>query len=253
MNVQTDTTPPAPVTLFGTCLVDQFAPKVGEAVVSVLESFGIRVDYLEDQTCCGQPAFNSGFRSDARAVATRFVELFESTDGDIVCPSGSCAAMVRNYYPILFSEDSEMRARAERVARRVYEFTEYLADVLEADGTTAGIEMRATYHECCHMLRELHIDAQPKRLLSKVPGLDLIELNRSDVCCGFGGAFSVKMSDISTAMLEEKLANIELTGAKTVIASDTGCVMHMQGGLRRKGSDVQVVHIAEVLAGRIGE
>ena len=253
MNVQTDTTPPASVTLFGTCLVDQFAPNVGEAVVSVLESFGIRVDYLADQTCCGQPAFNSGFRSEARAVATRFVELFESTDGDIVCPSGSCAAMVRNYYPVLFSEDSEMRARAEGVARRVYEFTEYLVDVLEVDGTTAGIEMRATYHECCHMLRELHIDAQPKRLLSKVPGLDLIDLNRSDVCCGFGGAFSVKMSDISTAMLEEKLANIELTGAKTVIASDTGCVMHMQGGLRRKGSDVQVVHIAEVLAGRIAE
>ena len=246
-----DASSPKAVSLFGTCLVDQFAPDVGEAVVSVLEAHGIRVEYPEDQTCCGQPAFNSGFRADALEVATRFVDLFEGADGDIVCPSGSCAAMVRNYYPVLFREDREMRVRAERIARRLYEFTEYLVDVLEADGTMAQVDARATYHECCHMLRELHIDEQPNRLLSGVHGLDLVELNRSEVCCGFGGAFSTKMSDISTAMLAEKLSNIESTGADVVIAGDTGCVMHMQGGLRRNGSDIQVVHIAEVLAGRI--
>ena len=251
MTEQTDK-PPASVNLFGTCLVDQFAPNVGEAVVSVLESHGVRVDYLAGQTCCGQPAFNSGFRTDALEVATRFVELFEGTAGDIVCPSGSCAAMVRNYYPVLFKDDRDMRARAERLAQRVYEFTEYLVDVLDVEGTTSRVETRATYHQCCHTLRELHIDEQPKRLLSEVPGLELAELERSDVCCGFGGAFSVKMSDISTAMLEEKLSNIESSGTEVVIAGDTGCIMHMQGGLRRRGSDIQVVHIAEVLAGSIG-
>ena len=251
MTEQTDK-PPASVNLFGTCLVDQFAPNVGEAVVSVLESHGIHVDYLAGQTCCGQPAFNSGFRTDALEVATRFVELFEGTAGDIVCPSGSCAAMVRNYYPVLFKDDRDMRARAERLAQRVYEFTEYLVDVLDVEGTTSRVETRATYHQCCHTLRELHIDEQPKRLLSEVTGLDLAELERSDVCCGFGGAFSVKMSDISTAMLEEKLSNIESSGTEVVIAGDTGCIMHMQGGLRRRGSDIQVVHIAEVLAGSIG-
>lgn len=248
---QSDTAPPVSVSLFATCLVDQFAPEVGEAVVSVLESQGVRVDFPTDQTCCGQPAFNSGFRTDARDVATRFVELFEHTEGDIICPSGSCAAMVRNYYPVLFRDDAELRARAEAVARRVYEFTEYLVDVLGIEATESSFVATATYHQCCHLLRELHVDEQPKRLLSGVPGLQITELNRADVCCGFGGAFSVKMSDISTAMLEEKLDNIESTGARTVIAGDTGCIMHMQGGLRRKGSDVQVVHIAEVLAGSV--
>lgn len=237
--------------LFATCLVDQFAPEVGEAVASVLESHGVSVEFPADQTCCGQPAFNSGFRSDALDVATRFVELFESATGDIVCPSGSCAAMVRNYYPVLFRDDPEMLARAAGVARRVYEFTEYMVDVLGANASETSFAARATYHQCCHLLRELHVDSQPKQLLSEVTGLQLVELHRADVCCGFGGAFSVKMSDISTAMLEEKMANIESSGAGTVIAGDTGCVMHMQGGLRRRGSDVQVVHIAEVLAGNV--
>ena len=236
--------------LVATCLVDQFAPQVGESVVSVLESAGLTVEFVEGQTCCGQPAFNSGFRDDARDVAWRFVELFESVPGDIVCPSGSCTAMVRNYYPVLFRDDRAKAARAAAVAGRVWEFTEYLVDVLGITDLGVKSDAEATYHKCCHLLRELHVESQPERLLSDVSGLEMVELTRADVCCGFGGAFSAKMPDISTAMLEEKIEYIERAGVSTVIAGDTGCIMHMQGGLRRRGSDVQVVHIAEVLAGR---
>lgn len=250
---------PRRVNLFATCLVDQFAPQVGEAVVEVLERLGIEVAYIEGQTCCGQPAFNSGFRADARDVAWRFVELLEATDGPVVCPSGSCAAMVRNYYADLFRDDPERLARAAAVSERVREFTEVVAEVLEREpalldgkleNPLSEAQATATYHKCCHLLRELHVDRQPLELLSRVDGLDLVELERADVCCGFGGAFSVKMSDISTAMLEEKVAYVEKSGADVLVAGDTGCVMHMQGGMRRLGVDVQVVHIAEVLAGR---
>lgn len=235
------------VNLFVTCLVDQFAPQVGESTVNILESLGLQVDFPADQTCCGQPAFNSGFRSDARAVASRFLDIFEQTDGPIVCPSGSCAAMVRNFYPVLFRDDKAELIRAEHVANRVYELTEFIVDVMNKTDLGIVRELEATYHRCCHLLRELHVDEQPVTLLDGVSGLDITPMERDEVCCGFGGAFSVKMSDISTAMLDEKLDNITATGAKTVIAGDTGCIMHMQGGLRRRGSDIQVVHIAEVL------
>lgn len=222
------------------------------AVVAVLDATEIEVNLVEGQTCCGQPAFNSGYRRDASDVAWRFVELFEDVPGDIICPSGSCVAMVRNYYPVLFRDDPEKVERARQVADRVYEFSEYLVNVLgKVELTTASSsDSSATYHKCCHLLRELHVDEQPQRLLEQVNGLELVELERADVCCGFGGAFAVKMSDISTAMMREKISNIKRSGAKTVIAGDTGCIMHLQGGLRREGSDVQVVHLAEILAGR---
>lgn len=243
------------VNLFATCLVDQFAPQVGIAVVYVLDAAGIEVNLVEGQTCCGQPAFNSGFRREARDVAWRFVELFEDVPGDIVCPSGSCVAMVRNYYPVLFVDHPEMVERARRVADRVYEFSEYLVDVLHTVdlGAISSSDKTATYHKCCHLLRELHVDQQPGRLLEQVDGLKLVELERADVCCGFGGAFAVKMSDISSAMMREKISNIEKSLANTVIAGDTGCIMHLQGGLRRAGSNVQVVHLAEVLARRASD
>ena len=250
-NYHTDEPLARRVHLFGTCLVDQFAPQVGVAVASVLESQGIEVELIDDQTCCGQPAFNSGFRRDALDVAWRFVQLLESTEGDVVCPSGSCVAMVRNYYPVLFSDDADKASRAQSVAARVYEFSEYLVDILGKVDLGSSLREVATYHKCCHLLRELHIDHQPEELLANVKGLELTELERADVCCGFGGAFSVKMSEISTAMLEEKIDYVKRSQANTVIAGDTGCIMHMQGGLRRAGIDVQVVHIAEVLAGRM--
>ncbi len=239
---------PERVTLFASCMVDQLAPAVGENTVEVLEYLGVQVDFLDEQTCCGQPAFNSGFRSEALPVARRFVELFEQVEGLIVVPSGSCAAMVRNYYRELFRDDPELVERADRVGERLYEFTEFIDRFFGTDSIKGRLRDRATYHKCCHLLRELGVDRPPQELLDSVEGLEMTPLERADVCCGFGGAFSVKMPDISSAILDEKLDNIEATGANTVIAADTGCVYQMQGGLRRRGSSVQVVHIAKVLA-----
>lgn len=263
---------PTSAKLFVTCLVDQFRPQVGDAVVKVLDSEGVGIDVPREQTCCGQPAFNSGYRKEARKVASRFLDIFDDPDDDgtpIVSPSGSCAAMVRNYYPVLFRDDPAELERAKRVADRLWEFSEFLADGLglpekatseatatpgqrqgipEFSDTVAAGMPTATYHRVCHSLRELGIDRQPNELLEAVNNLELKPLERSEVCCGFGGAFSVKMPDISTAMLDEKLDNIEATGASTLIAGDTGCIMHMEGGLRRRGSDIQVIHIAELLA-----
>ncbi len=278
---------PISATIFVTCLVDQFKPQVGDAVVEVLDSEGVGVDVPQAQTCCGQPAFNSGFRKEARAVASRFLDVFDDPDSDappIVSPSGSCAAMVRNYYSVLFRDDPAELERAKRVADRLWEFTEFLVDGLGLPGgdaarprseltelaprsntpdqrPTSSDEKNAaklpvlppvgTYHRSCHALRELGIDRQPNELLAAMEVAEDIKLNpleRSEVCCGFGGAFSVKMPDISTAMLDEKLDNVEASGASKLIAGDTGCIMHMEGGLRRRGSDVQVLHIAELLA-----
>lgn len=233
--------------LFVTCLVDQFAPNVGMSVVNILESRGIEVHFPPEQTCCGQPAFNSGFRNDARPVASRFLDIFEDTEGPIVCPSGSCVAMVRNFYKDLFRGHPDELARAKRLSERIYEFSEFMVDVLGIEDLGLSTDIDATYHRCCHLLRELHIDEQPTALLENVEGLTVKPMERDEVCCGFGGAFSVKMSDVSTAMLNEKLDNVLATGASTLIAGDTGCIMHMQGGLRRRGADVQVVHIAELL------
>lgn len=256
---------PTSATFFVTCLVDQFKPQVGDAVVEVLQSEGIGTDVPRDQTCCGQPAFNSGFRKEARAVAARFLDVFDDATGDsgpIISPSGSCAAMVRNYYPVLFRDDPAQLERVKRVADRLWEFTEFLADGLGLpESSRAGSDSKGrsdknqsadpatlTYHRCCHSLRELGIDRQPTELLDALSEVEIRPLERSEVCCGFGGAFSVKMPDISTAMLDEKLDNVEATGASRLIAGDTGCIMHMEGGLRRRGSEVQVLHIAELLA-----
>jgi L-lactate dehydrogenase complex protein LldE len=229
-------------------MVDQLAPAVGESTVEVLEHLGVTVQFLDDQTCCGQPAFNSGFRSEALPVATRFIELFERAEGPIVVPSGSCAAMVRNYYSDLFRGDSNMSQRAARVGERLFELTEFVTKFFGTSAISGELNESATYHKCCHLLREIGIDEQPIEMLSNLSGLDMTPLERADVCCGFGGAFSVKMPDISSAILGEKLDFIEATGANTVIAGDTGCVYQMQGGLRRRDSNVKVIHIAEALA-----
>jgi len=243
-----DSPRPERVTLFASCMVDQLATAVGESTVDVLEHLGIEVNFLDDQTCCGQPAFNSGFRSEALPVAKRFIELFEQVSGPIVVPSGSCAAMVRNYYADLFRVDEQMVMRANRVGERLYELSEFISRFFGTDAITGKLTDTATYHKCCHLLREIGVDEEPLEILSNVEGLQMTPLERADVCCGFGGAFSVKMPDISSAILNEKLDNIEANGSNIVIAADTGCVYQMQGGLRRRGSSVQVVHIAEVLA-----
>ncbi|MCH8235899.1 MAG: (Fe-S)-binding protein [Chloroflexi bacterium] len=247
---------PTRVQLFVTCLVDQFRPEVGESVVNVLERLGVRVDFPEGQTCCGQPAFNSGFWEEARGVARHFLDVFDATEGPIVVPSGSCGAMVRNFYGELFEGeppkvDPKDLERVRRVAGRTYEFTEFLVDVLGQDdpktGLAAQLKGTATYHRCCHLERELGVDHQPGDLLKRVQGLEMLPMERAEVCCGFGGTFAVKFSDISTAMLDEKLDNAAATGAATIVAGDTGCIMHMAGGLRRRGSTQQVRHIAEIL------
>lgn len=249
MPENTTATPrPDRVTLFASCMVDQLAPDVGESTVEVLEYLGVTVDFLDDQTCCGQPAFNSGFRSEAYPVAERFIDLFEKVDGPIVVPSGSCAAMVRNYYGDLFRGNAELVDRAKRVGDRLFELTEFVSQFFGTDAISGRRIGAATYHKCCHLLREIGVDEQPIEMLTNIDGLEFSPLERADVCCGFGGAFSVKMPDISSAILDEKLDFIEANGASTVVAADTGCVYQMQGGLRRRGSEVQVVHIAQMLA-----
>lgn len=223
-------------------------------MVDVLEKRGVKLAVPQDQTCCGQPAFNSGYRAEAREVASRFLDIFDDQSGNpapIVAPSGSCAAMVRNYYPILFRDNPAQLERVKRVADRLWEFSEFIVDGLGE--SSLGVDAKnadstATYHRCCHALRELGIDRQPTALLESVDGLEMKPMDRSEVCCGFGGAFSVKMPEISTAMLNEKLDNVQKTGASHLIAGDTGCIMHMEGGLRRRNSSVQVLHIAELLA-----
>ena len=244
----TSTTRPDRVTLFASCMVDQLAPDVGESTVEILEYLGVTVDFLDNQTCCGQPAFNSGFRSEAYPVAERFVDLFEKVDGPIVVPSGSCAAMVRNYYVDLFRDNIELVDRAKQVGERLFELTEFITLFFGKHAISGKREGAVTYHKCCHLLREIGVNEQPVDLLKNIDGLKFSPLERADVCCGFGGAFSVKMPDISSAILNEKLDFIEANGSSTVIAADTGCIYQMQGGLRRRESNIQVVHIAQVLA-----
>ena len=237
---------PKRVSLFATCLVDQFYPEVGESVVNVLERLGVEVDVPAKQTCCGQPAYNSGYWEDARAVAARFLDVFEG-DGPIVVPSGSCGAMVKHHYAALFRDDPVQLERSSELGKRLYEFSELLVDVLGCSDAMGQNSGDISYHACCHLLRELGIDEQPRALLNGVEGPEFKPLERADVCCGFGGTFAVKMPDISTAMLDEKLDNVEATGAKTLVAGDAGCIMHMAGGLRRRGSPVRVAHLAQYL------
>lgn len=231
---------------FVTCLVDQFFPQAGEASVRLLEQAGCQVDFPAEQTCCGQPAFNMGYRQEARRLARRFIEIFEPYD-EVVAPSGSCVAMVRVYFPELFAGEAEWHERAHKLARRVYELSEYLVmQGFDASGST--FRGTVTYHESCHLTRELGVHEAPRALLSQVPGVRLEKMRGADVCCGFGGAFSVKMSDLSVAMLDDKLQNAEETGADVLTAADCGCLMHLGGALTRRRSRMTPLHIAEILA-----
>jgi len=241
---------PETVQLFVTCLIDSFFPHIGEAMVSVLNRAGVRVEFPPAQTCCGQPAFNAGLRSEARPMAMHTIRVFEKTSGAILIPSGSCAAMVRHGYLELFKDDPAWLRRAEALAKRTYEFTEYLVDVCEVTDLSACWPGKLSYHPSCHLLRGLGVDRQPRLLLAAVREAEIVELPEEEDCCGFGGVFSVEQPELSAEFLKRKIANLEKTESPTLVVADTGCLMHLQGGLRRQGKSQRVVHIAEVLAKR---
>jgi L-lactate dehydrogenase complex protein LldE len=241
------------VSLFTTCLVDQLFPQVGRAMVETLRRLGVEVTFNAAQTCCGQPAFNSGYRDEARQMAEYFIKVFEGERADfIIAPSGSCTAMMRNYYGELFheAEDESWRKRLEPVQARLREFSEFLVKELGIEDLGARFAGRVTYHDACHLLRELRISDEPRRLIRAVRDIEYVELEAPDACCGFGGTFSVKYSEISCAILQEKLNSIERSGAQYVIANDSSCLMQIAGGLSRNGSAVKTMHLAELLAKR---
>jgi L-lactate dehydrogenase complex protein LldE len=236
------------VGFFVTCLTDLFRPNVGFAAVRLLEQAGCAVEVPEAQTCCGQPALNSGDNDSARALARQVITAFAGFDY-VVGPSGSCMATIRNDYPKLFADDPEWRARAEDLSRRAYELMSFLVDVRGMRGVDAAYPGKVTYHDSCSGRRSLGIKAQPRQLLAGVAGLEIAEMADSEVCCGFGGTFCVKYPDISTKMADDKVANIEASGGDTLLGGDLGCLMHIAGRLKRLGKPVRVFHAAEVLAG----
>ena len=239
---------PTRVALFVTCLVDQLFPHIGLSMAEVLERLGYEVDFPEAQTCCGQPAFNSGFRGEARLVARHFLDAFRGTEY-IVSPSGSCTAMVRCHYPELFHKDPARLAESRALGPRVYEFSEFLTQVAGCEDVGARWEGVVTYHDSCHSLRELKVKEGPRRLLSAVRGLELREMDACEECCGFGGTFSVKFGEVSGAMVGTKVESIRRTGADTVVSADPSCLMQIQGGLSRARLAVRTKHLAEILAG----
>ena len=242
--------------LFVTCMVDQFYPEVGESTVGVLERLGVDVDFPPGQTCCGQPAFNSGYWSDARPLARRFIETFQG-EGYVVAPSGSCVTMVRVFYDELLHNDPEARARARQLVPRVFELSEFIVDVMgisDLGPLASSAEpwpLTTTYHEACHLRRELGVIEQPRALMRSLPGVELTEMDQAEVCCGFGGTFSVKYPDLSGAMLQDKIDRIRDSGAQAVVACDSSCLMQIGGGLEKQGVDVRPVHLARLIDERL--
>jgi L-lactate dehydrogenase complex protein LldE len=236
------------VALFVTCLIDQLFPHVGEATMRVLERAECDVVFPEAQTCCGQATFNDGFWDDARPLARRFLDVFGDA-AQIVTPSGSCAAMVREWYPQLLRGEPALAARARDAGHRTYELSEFLVRVLGLTDLGARFPAAVAYHPSCHGLRGLGLREEPRRLLGAVRDLRLVELPRAEECCGFGGFFSVKFSDLSGAMLRTKLDSVEASGADVVTATDASCLMHIAGGLSRRGSKIRALHLSEILAG----
>ena len=242
--------------LFMTCIVDQFYPDVGESTVRLLRRLGVDVDFPESQTCCGQPAYNAGFTQMAAEAARGMLNAF-SGERSIVAPSGSCAAMVKVFYPELLRDDPKALAEARNLGDRTYELSQFIVDVLglptysqpkPLPSREKGVKV--TYHEGCHLRRELGAVTQPRELIRSLPGVELAEMEHPDECCGFGGTFSVKFADISGAMLADKLDRIEATGAEAVVACDSSCLMQIDGGLRKRGAPVRALHIAELLDSR---
>jgi L-lactate dehydrogenase complex protein LldE len=234
------------VQLFIPCFVDQLYPTVAFNMVKVLEKAGCTVTYNTNQTCCGQPAFNAGFWGESKEVCSKFINDFEGAEY-IVAPSASCVGFVRNYYEKLF-ENSDKTAKAKKTAERIYEFSEFLVKVLKVEDLGARFEGKATYHDSCAALRECRIKEEPRKLLSKVAGLEMIEMADVETCCGFGGTFAVKFEPISIAMGDQKVNNARATTADYIISTDMSCLMHIDGCNKHKHSGMTVVHLADVLA-----
>jgi L-lactate dehydrogenase complex protein LldE len=239
---------PVRAALMITCLGDVLFPEVGVAIVRLLRRLGVEVDVPEGQTCCGMPLYNSGYHHDAALVAARTVRLFEEAP-HVVVPSGSCAWMLRAEYPGLLAHDPALRAAAESLARRTRELSQFIVEVLGVTAIDSPFAGRVTYHDSCHLLRGLGESRAPRTLLRGLRGVELVELPGADECCGFGGSFSVRLPEVSTAILDKKLANVESTGARCVVACDAGCLLQMGGGLSRRDSTVRALHLAQVLAG----
>jgi L-lactate dehydrogenase complex protein LldE len=237
------------VALFVTCLVDLYRPSVGFAAIKLLEAAGCQVEVPLAQTCCGQPAYNTGDRTTAKELARSVVDTFLPYDYTVV-PSGSCGGQIAHHYPGLFGdEDPQYRGKAEKLAAKTHELVSFLTDVMGMEGVEARYDGVVTYHDSCASLRELGIRDQPRKLLGSVQGLTLKELPDAEICCGFGGTFCVKYPDISTRMVADKAKAVASTGADTLLAGDMGCLLNMAGRLKREGAPVQVRHVAEVLAG----
>jgi L-lactate dehydrogenase complex protein LldE len=243
---------PPRVALLVTCLVDLYRPNVGFSAIKLLEEAGCQVEVPRAQTCCGQPAYNSGDRAGARDLARAVIEAFLPYDYTVV-PSGSCGGMVSHHYPGLFANDPALRAKADALAAKTFELIAFLTDVRGMERVSARLDAVATYHDSCSGLRELGVKQQPRRLLASVRGLTVKEMRDPEVCCGFGGTFCVKYPGISTRMVTDKVRDIAATGADPVLAGDMGCLMNMAGRLKRENLPVKVRHVAEVLAGRAGE
>ena len=244
---------PVRASLFVTCIIDQLYPDVGESVVGLLRRLGVELDFPGAQTCCGQPAFNAGFWSDAKPLARRTIELLQH-DRYVVAPSGSCASMMRVFYAELFHDEPRMRAPIASLAARTFELSEFIVDILGitdlsayADADADAPKRKVTYHEGCHLRRELGALTQPRALIDSLPGVELVEMEQSEVCCGFGGTFSVKYPEISGAMLADKLDFAAKTGADAIAACDSSCLMHIGGGLQKQGIGIEPLHIAELL------
>ncbi len=236
------------VGLFVTCLADLMRPSVAFAAVKLLQDAGCEVVVPEGQTCCGQPALNSGDSADTRQIAQRVIQAFEGFEA-VVGPSGSCMGTIKHDYPALFADDPAWRARAEDLSRRSHELLSFLVDVLKANTLPARFDSRVTYHDSCAGLREMGVKGQPRKLLAQVDGLQLVEMQGTEECCGFGGTFCVKYPDISTKMVDDKIAHIQASGASAVLGGDLGCLLNIAGRIQRRGLPIRVLHTAEVLAG----
>jgi L-lactate dehydrogenase complex protein LldE len=234
------------IKLFIPCFVDQIFPETAFNMVSVLEKVNCKVHYNPDQTCCGQPAFNAGFWKDAKEVCLKFIKDFSGTEY-IVAPSASCVGFVRNYYQKLF-DNSSLHNEVKELQNRVYEFSEFLVNILGVENVGSQFHGKATYHDSCAGLRECRIKEEPRKLLANVKGLELIEMNDVETCCGFGGTFAVKFEPISIAMADQKVTNALKTGAEYIISTDLSCLMHLDGFIRQKGYPLQTKHIADILA-----
>jgi len=241
-------TRPERVALLSTCIVDQLFPEVGLATIRLLDRHGVKAEFPQGQTCCGQPLFNMGYREEARVLALHTLSVFERYEA-VVLPSGSCTAMVKVFYPDLFPPGDPAHARMEALAAKTFELSQFLVQRLGISDAGASFDAGVTYHDGCHCLRELRVRDEPRALLRSVTGCRLIEMEGCDACCGFGGTFSVKFGEISSAMVRDKVAAIEATGADFVVTTDSSCLMQIHGALSRAGSRVRPLHLAQLLAG----